>query len=131
MEATLTMEQAVIGMITLTKRKGTSYTTGWNRKQYNGTWYSTCISYDSNQSKNYKDIVAFLKENNIPHTLKKVNRQRNSPKMFRCYDIEIIPYGENKKCLYCKEESTFDEETTECEKCGRYQDLYGEFSDDE
>ena len=32
-------------------------------------------------------------------------------------------------CLYCKEESTFDEHTTECEKCGRYQDLYGEFSE--
>jgi hypothetical protein len=29
-------------------------------------------------------------------------------------------------CLYCKEESTFDEHTTECDKCGRYQDLYNE-----
>ena len=93
MQATMTMEQAVIAMITLSERKGTSYTTGWNGKEYNGTWYPTCISFDSNKSKNYKDIVAFLKENNIPHTLKKVNRQWTSPKIFRCWDIEIIPYG--------------------------------------
>jgi hypothetical protein len=49
---------------------------------------------------------------------KKIQRKKSNPKP-----------KPKPVCLYCKEESTFDEHTTECEKCGRYQDIYDEFSE--
>jgi hypothetical protein len=132
MEAKLTcklsMEEAVLGMHALAKRKGVTFVTGANPKVYNGVSYFTKIYFKTNRSKNYKDIIAYLRRNDVPYAgWPEEFGQAYPPSDLRgpVWQIKIQNYKQ-AKCFYCKEESSFDEETCECDKCGRIQNLADE-----